>query len=126
VRVKAYGQLIRTEVHRLTVLAENALAYAGIHSGKQRYALAPVNVADVVTKAVSSCKVLMMEEGVHADVRMQIPSLMMQADAGALVTAIENIITNAVKYRGGSQQIDITAEEADTEEGKEVRIAVRD
>jgi two-component system phosphate regulon sensor histidine kinase PhoR len=125
-RVKSYGQLIRSEVQRLTVLVENALAYAGIHSGKQRYTLAPIGVADVITKAVSGCQAMMMEAGVRADVHMPDPSLMVKAEGGALVGALHNIITNAVKYRGQSQRIDITAGEVKSERGGSVRIAVRD
>jgi signal transduction histidine kinase len=125
-RVKSYGQLIRSEVQRLTVLAENALAYAGIHSGKQRYTLAPIGVADVITKAMSGCQAMMMDAGVHADVHMPDLSLKVKAEDGALVGALQNIISNAVKYRGESQRIDITTEAVKGERGGSVRIAVRD
>lgn len=125
-RVKAYGQLIRTEVHRLTILAENALAYAGIRAGKQRYALTPVAIADVVTKALSGCHAMMMEAGVRADLHQKDPSLVVQADAGALVTALQDIIMNAVKYRGESRHVDITVEETKGQQGREVCLTVRD
>lgn len=125
-RVRAYGELIRTEVHRLTVLAENALAYAGIHSGKQQYTLAPVKVADVVTKAVSGCQAMMMEAGVKAELHQKNPSVTVRADAGALAAAVQNIITNAVKYSGESRQIDIAVDETAGTEGTEVCLTVRD
>ncbi len=125
-RIKSYGNLIRSEVQRLTVLAENALAYAGIHSGKQQYLLSPVSVNDVITKAVSGCHAMMMEAGVQVKVDQQDPGVRVSADAGALVSALQNIVSNAVKYRGESQQIDIAVRNADTAEGAAVRISVTD
>jgi signal transduction histidine kinase len=126
VRIRSYGNLIRSEVQRLTVVAENALAYAGIHSGKQQYLLSPILVSEVITKAVSGCHAMMMEAGVQANVDQQDPGVQVSADAGALVSALQNIVSNAVKYRGDSQQIDIVVRNTDKTEDAAVRISVAD
>ncbi|MCC6398673.1 MAG: hypothetical protein IT282_16785 [Bacteroidetes bacterium] len=125
-RIKSYGDLVRTEVQRLTVVAENALAYAGIHSGRQQYSLSPVPVSEVITKAVSGCHAMMMEAGIQARVEEQDPGVRVSADAGALVSALQNIVSNAVKYRGDSQQIDITVRKTGQREGAAVLISVTD
>lgn len=125
-RIKSYGNLIRSEVQRLTVVAENALAYAGIHSGKQQYLLSPVLVSEVITKAVSGCHAMMMEAGVQAGVEQQDPEVQVSADAGALVSALQNIVANAVKYRGDSKHMDIAVRKTGQPEGATVRISVTD
>lgn len=125
-RVKAYGQMIRSEVQRLSVLAENALGYAGIHAGRKQYTLVPTPAADILTRAVSACQPMLMEAGVTADVQLPADPVMVRADASALGTAIQNLISNAMKYRGNSDRIRIALLTAEGPGGAEARIEVED
>jgi signal transduction histidine kinase len=126
VRVKAYGQMIRSEVQRLSVLAENALGYAGIHSGRKQYTLVPVKAAGIVTRSVSACQPQLMEAGVTVDSEIPGSDIEIQADASALGTAIQNLISNAVKYRGTSDRIRVALRTGDGPKGPEALIEVED
>lgn len=125
-RVKAYGQMIRSEVQRLGVLAENALGYAGIHSGRKQYTLVPTHAAGIVTRSVSACQPMLMEAGVTVDTQLSAVPLQIRADATALGTAVQNIISNALKYRGTSDRIRVALRAAQGPKGEEVLIEVED
>ena len=125
-RVKAYGQMIRSEVQRLSVLAENALGYAGINAGKKQYTLVPVQASGVVTRAVSACQPMLMEAGVTVESQIAAGPIAVRADATALGTAVQNLISNAMKYRGASDRIRVALRTAPGEAGEEVLIEVED
>ena len=125
-RVKAYGHLIRSEVQRLSVLAENALGYAGIHAGKRQYTLGPVLLNDVVTKALSACQPMLMEAGMSADMDLPPDPPVVQADASALGTAVQNLISNAVKYSGTADRIRIVVHTDGTSGNEGIAIDVED
>lgn len=125
-RVKAYGQMIRNEVQRLSVLAENALGYAGIHSGRMQYTLVPANAASIVTRSISACQPQIMEAGVTVDANITGADLEVRADASALGTAIQNLISNAVKYRGTSDRIRVALRAVEGPQGPEALVDVED
>ncbi|MBK7260141.1 MAG: HAMP domain-containing histidine kinase [Ignavibacteriae bacterium] len=125
-RVKAYGQMIRSEVQRLSVLAENALGYAGIHSGRKQYTLVPTQAADVVTRSVSACQPMLMEAGVTVETQLPGVPVTIRADATSLGTAIQNLISNAMKYRGTSERIRVGLRIASGAKSDEVLIDVED
>lgn len=125
-RVKAYGQMIRSEVQRLSVLAENALGYAGINSGKKQYTLVPVQASGIVTRALSACQPMLMEAGVTVDSQIPTDPITVRADATALGTAVQNLISNAMKYRGTSDRIRVALRTAPGAAGEEVLIEVED
>lgn len=125
-RVKAYGQMIRSEVQRLNVLAENALGYAGINAGKKQYTLAPAQAAEIVTRAVSACQPMLMEAGVTVESQIAAGQITIRADATALGTAVQNLISNAMKYRGASDRIRVALRTAPGETGEEVLVEVED
>ena len=55
-RTRKYGELIKSEVLRLSGMVEKALAYAGIQSGKQNYELRPLDVAPIIMEALQNIK----------------------------------------------------------------------
>ena len=125
-RVKAYGQMIRSEVQRLSVLAENALGYAGINAGKKQYTRVPVQASGIVTRALSACQPMLMEAGVTVDSQIPTDPITVRADATALGTAVQNLISNAMKYRGTSDRIRVALRTAPGAAGEEVLIEVED
>lgn len=125
-RVRAYGQMIRSEVQRLGVLAENALGYAGIHSGRKQYTLVPSEASEIVTRSVSACQPMLMEGGVTVETQVPGVPVTIRADATALGTAIQNLISNAMKYRGTSERIRVGLRIAPGAKSDEVLIEVED
>jgi signal transduction histidine kinase len=120
-QVKRYGNLIRSEGHRLADMVEQILGYAGIQKGRLP-APQPVDVAGIVEGAVRACSQLIESRGctVETHIDPELPNV--SGDAASLSHCVQNLITNAAKY--GGDWIGIRAELADND--KRILITVED
>ncbi len=123
-RVKAYGHIIRAEVHRLSGMVENALSYAGIAAGKHQGRMGPVDLRDIVRKACQASQAMLEERESTVDLRFAESLPTIAGDAPALQCVLENLISNAVKYSTGRPELGIALTPDETGHG--VEIAVRD
>ena len=118
-RVRKYGSTIQAEARRLGETVERVLQLAGIAAGRGTAAGTPMPVATLVQDAVAACRpeiehagatieVMIANEIVHS---ASDPSGMQRVvgDATALRSAIQNLISNAVKYGGDSPWVRVTA-----------------
>lgn len=121
-QVSRYGDLIKAEGRKLSGMVEQILEFAGANSGKRKFSLEPVDVADVITSAIADCRPMIDERGVdlETDVANDLPSV--HGDKIALSQAVQNLIGNGIKYSNGRPSIRIAASNGD---GK-VRIIVQD
>ncbi len=108
-RVRKYGETIQTEARRLAETVERVLQLAGIAAGRAAAAQAIVCPADLVSESVHACKTEIDSAGftVETDVPMDIP--MLAGDVTALRSALQNLISNAVKYGGDAKWIRVSA-----------------
>lgn len=114
-QVQKYGALIRDEGRRLTGMVEQVLEVASAQSGKQTYQQRPVNLAEIIASAVAGCRA-QLEEGQFAleqDIASDLP--LVNVDSHAVARAVENLITNAIKYSGESRWIGLRAARAPNE-----------
>jgi signal transduction histidine kinase len=125
-RTRTYGELIKNEVVRLSEMVEKALAYAGIHSGKQRYELRPLPIAPVITEAIRNTKKLLPLHNVtvETDIDHSLPHVL--GDTAALQSALENLIINGIKYSTEKKWIRIEAHHVNNGEGSFIEIKVMD
>lgn len=95
-QVRTYGDLLRGESRRLGDLVERVLTFASADSRKME--VRPVDVAEVVRRVLDSLGRTLEEEGVT--VKRKIPADLPAAlaDPAALETALQNLISNAIKY----------------------------
>lgn len=122
-RVKQYGQAIETEARRLGDMVERVLQYAGIASGvglASRVPLEPADIIDAAVQAVQATGSAKVERHVDADLPLVV------GDHAALRSAVENLISNAVKYGGSDGWVGIRAEWGTSNRRPEVRITVED
>ena len=108
-QIKRYGSLIAGEGRRLTEMVEQILEFSGIQSGRQNYLLRPTDVGRVVENAVAACWPMATENGfeIRQEIAPQLPEV--AADEAALSRSLQNLLTNAMKYSGDSQAIEIKA-----------------
>jgi two-component system sensor histidine kinase SenX3 len=127
-RVKQYGEAIRTESHRLADLVERVLQFAGIQSGRGIGQRTAIDVTTVVNEAVSACDLLARNAGSRVETEIQEPLPAVMADSGALRSAVQNLIANAIKYsdRGQPVHVRVRAVNGATRPAPEVAIAVQD
>ncbi len=122
-RVKRYGVTIQTEARRLGETVERVLQLAGLGSGRP-LPMARVSAESIVHEAVRTSAADAAQAGI--DVQVEIPADLpaLIGDAGALQSAVENLIGNAIKYAGDDRWVRVSV----TTRGarREVRIAVED
>jgi len=121
-QLRQYGVVVRNEGRRLSEMVEQVLDFAGIDSGRKTYKLKPTGIPEIVHSALEACDVQIRNQGFTIETRMDAGLPAVMADWPALARAIQNLISNALKYSGKSRWIGI-----DVSTGSDrVRIAVED
>jgi signal transduction histidine kinase len=125
-RAKQYGVVIHNEGRRLTEMVEQALEFAGERADHQPYDLRPAEIRDLIERALLDCQIKIAEDDfqIEQDIAPDLPLVM--ADPQALRRAIQNLISNAIKYSGERRWIKISARALPSRRGPEVRISVQD
>ncbi len=125
-QIKRYGGLIRDEGRRLTGMVEQVLEFAGAQSGKRTYDLRLTELSRVIGHALAGCRQQLIEGGFEVEKKIAANLPMVNADADALSRAIQNLMSNALKYSGDSRWIGLSVDTIKTEYGSEVQIKVSD
>ncbi|MGI8642274.1 MAG: sensor histidine kinase, partial [Pyrinomonadaceae bacterium] len=121
-QVEKYGALIKGEGKKLSAMVEQILEFAGANSGRKKYDLRETDVKETIENAIAECQPLLREKDftLEENIAENLPKV--SADTNALSRAIQNLITNAVKYGNGNKWLKISAENG----GGQVKIAVED
>jgi signal transduction histidine kinase len=124
-QVERYGEMIQQESGRLRDLVEQVLRFASADAGKVIQAPSPVSVESVIEQSVESSRPVIQAARctVEKHIAEDLPEIV--ADPLALKHALQNLLTNAVKYAAPKDPwIGITA--ASSENGVvEIRVADR-
>src|SRR5688572_22150438 len=115
-------QIIERQVKHLVGLVEDLLDVSRITRGKIQLRRAPVEIAEVVAKAVETASPLLEQKG-HV-LKLDVPrhGLTVDGDANRLAQAVANLLNNAAKYTEKPGQITVSA----VVDGGEVILRVRD
>jgi signal transduction histidine kinase len=118
-RVKKYGATIQTEARRLGETVERVLQLAGIAAGRAAAAPAVLSVASLIDDAVAATRPESDAAGVTVDVEIDDALRRSAADYGgafrvvgdatALRSALQNLISNAIKYGGEARWVRVSA-----------------
>ncbi len=102
-QVAKYGALIRQESGRLKEMVEQVLSFAGSQAGSITRDVQPLAIEDIIEASLESSRTVI--EGAHFAVEKEVaPDLpLIAGDARALQHAIQNLLTNAVKYGKGER-----------------------
>ena len=108
-RVRKYGETIRGEARRLGETVERVLQLAGIAAGHAAAAQTPIAPADLVQESLNACRPEIDAAGVNVEVAIAdgLPNVI--GDMPALRSALQNLISNAVKYGGTSRWLRVSA-----------------
>jgi two-component system sensor histidine kinase SenX3 len=108
-RVRKYGETIQGEARRLAETVERVLQLAGIAAGRAAAARTPVSPVDLVHESIVACRTEIDTAGVTVDVAIaeNLPNVV--GDVTALKSALQNLISNAVKYGGNARWIRVSA-----------------
>ncbi len=125
-QIRRYGGLIRDEGRRLTGMVEQVLEFAGAQSGRKNYEMRPADLRLIIEDAVAACHLQLNEGGFEIEKKIAPDLREIEADAPALSRAIQNLLSNAMKYSGDSRWIGLEAGSVKTAGGEEIQIKVSD
>jgi two-component system sensor histidine kinase SenX3 len=123
-RVKQYGELIHQQSRRLNEMVEQALQYAGIHSGLRRSDHNEIDVCRLIQEALDARREELSRDGFEIEVALSPNLPPVLGDPKLLRIAFDNLLTNAQKYAVGGRWIRVSAEYSAPD--KEIRIRVED
>ena len=121
-QTKRYGALIRDESVRLADMVEHVLEFAGADS-PARAARGPIDAAEAVRAAVSGMAAMITERGAKVTVEAPDDRLRVNGDLSHLTRAVSNLLGNALKYGGGSPEVNVRVRRGS--DGIEISVADR-
>ena len=108
-QIKQYGALIRDEGRRLGGMVEQVMEFAGVQSGKRAYEMRSINARAIIDDALNALKVPLAEQGFYVEAGWPPRLPMIEADLASLSRALQNLLTNAMKYSDVSRLITLRA-----------------
>jgi two-component system sensor histidine kinase SenX3 len=121
-KVRQYGELIHQQSRRLNEMVEQALEYAGIHSGLRRPVREEVDLRRLIEETVEARREEFERGGFEVEMALEERLPPVPGDPKLLRTAFDNLLSNAEKHARGGRWIRVSA----VRDGKEVRISVED
>jgi signal transduction histidine kinase len=108
-RVHKYGETIQGEARRLAETVERVLQLAGIAAGSSAAAQTPISPSDLVHQSLNACRVEIESAGFAVEVAVAENLPVVVGDVTALRSALQNLISNAVKYGGPARWLRVSA-----------------
>jgi signal transduction histidine kinase len=108
-RVKTYGETIRAEARRLAETVERVLQLAGIAAGRAAAARTRVHPSALVNQAVEACRAEIDAADVEVEIDVAPHLPFVAGDVSALRSALQNLISNAVKYGGEAKWLRVSS-----------------
>ena len=108
-RVRKYGETIQGEARRLGETVERVLQLAGIAAGRAAAAQTPIAADTLVQESINACRTEIEGAGFNVEVAVAENLPMVVGDVTALRSALQNLISNAVKYGGNARWVRVSA-----------------
>jgi two-component system sensor histidine kinase SenX3 len=125
VEVRRFGTKILNEANRLGTLVSELIALSRLQGAERLPELATVAVDQVITEALDRCRLA--AESANIRITADPPSgLILHGDATLLVTALSNLLDNAVSYSPPGSPVSISRRLDAGPQGTYVEIAVTD
>ena len=114
--------IIERQVHHLVRLVDDLLDVSRIAQGKVELKLRPVEIADVVAKAIETTSPLLEQRRHTLTTSVPQEGLRVMGDEHRLAQIASNLLTNAAKYTEPGGRVEVTA----ARRGGKVLLVVRD
>jgi signal transduction histidine kinase len=124
--IEQYAAIVQDEARRLSDMVEEVLLYSETQSGRKKYSLEPIDVNEVIERAITNLSPAIDVEKCEFTTRIDPDLPPVKADLPALTQCVQNLLSNALKYgkSGEKAQIEIAGQK-DTG-SRDVRLSVTD
>jgi signal transduction histidine kinase len=122
--IEEYAAIVQKEARRLSEMVEQIMTYTETQSGRKRYDVGPVEVRDVVERAISNT--MISGEAAQVTTKLDAELPMVLADAPTLIRCVQNLLSNAAKYGGLQGKAHIEVEAHYDRAAKSVQVVVTD
>ncbi len=107
-RQRRYLNIILKDTSRLMRLINNLLDISKLESGKISFHLEPLDIKDVISKALESFEGQSSKHTIRLEVKGEIPIMMLDRDM--LINVINNLVSNGIKYSPEGGEILVSIE----------------
>lgn len=104
-RAQEYYRIINSEARKLTRLINNILDFSRIEAGLRMYRMAPLDLHDLTRRVVASLDSHFKQHNFTVTVRTSGEVRPVMADGEAVAQALENLLSNAMKYSPTDRRI---------------------
>jgi signal transduction histidine kinase len=104
-RAQEYYRIINSEARKLTRLINNILDFSRIEAGLRMYRMTAVDLADLSRRVVASLDSHFKQHNFAVTVRAATDVPQIVADGEAVAQALENLLSNAMKYSPTDRRI---------------------
>jgi signal transduction histidine kinase len=105
--ISEYLSIIEGESHRLTRLIDNVLDFAKIERGVKEYHMRETELSSLAEKALAIMQYQFTMAGCAVREAYSPEPLIISADPDAVIEALLNLLSNALKYSGAEKKISI-------------------
>jgi two-component system, OmpR family, phosphate regulon sensor histidine kinase PhoR len=118
--------IMKQQAARMARLIDDLLSLSRVELNEHVHPDTPVDVAAIVRQVVDGLQMLARERGVDIAVEAAAEPVVVAGDRDELTRVFENLIENALKYGAAGKRVDIGFARAETADGPQALIAVRD
>lgn len=124
--IEQYAAIVQEEARRLSDMVEEVLLYSETQSGRKKYKLEPIDVNEVIDRAITNISPTIDLENCEFSTHIDPDLPPVKADSAGLTQCIQNLLSNAFKYgkTGNKLHIDIVGQKDSSE--NEVRLSLAD
>ncbi len=108
-------EALARESSRLQELIDRLLDWGRMESGHHEFVMKPTEVRKMIDSAVAAFDNVRARRGIELDVHVPEQPLILDADPGAVVDALFNLLSNAEKYGGEPPRIGLVVAQRDHE-----------
>ena len=112
-RAPEYYRIINSEARKLTRLINNLLDFSKIEAGLRKYQLEPTDLSAVTRRVVDSLESQFRHNQFSVTMRAPQTPIAVKLDAEAAEQALENLLSNAMKYSPEHREIVVEVDSAD-------------
>jgi signal transduction histidine kinase len=125
-QIREYAEILRDQGGRLERLLDQVLLFASDKFGRSEFALRRIEVGPIVAQSLATSEPMLRDAGfvVEKEIAEDLPPVV--ADPAAVNSCMENLISNAMKYAGEKQWLEVRASAVNANSQAEVQVSVED